>query len=251
MFGADIVARTRLTPPRLQPNVVSRPRLVDYLGQAKHYPITFVKADAGYGKSTLLTEFITRSQDPTFWCDLAGLDADPLLYLLHLIYAFRSAHPSCGDRALVLLEQEGGAVNLWGPAINALANDLLDCLPSETFLILDDYHAIADPQINEITARFIEYMPPQLHLILTTRHTPKLQGQVRWRAYGELFEITRADLAFTPSEIADLFQQRTGQNLMLRDAETLASETEGWIMALQLLGGRLRMAQTINRSPVS
>ncbi len=189
MFGADIVTRTRLTTPRLQPNVVSRPRLVEYLGEAVNYPITIIKADAGYGKSTLLTEFVTETQFPTFWCDLAGSDADPLLYLLHLIYVFRTAHPTCGDSALALLEQEGGAINLWGPAVNSFTNDLLDCLPTETFLILDDYHSIDDPQLNDITERFIEYMPPQLHLILTTRHTPNLRGQVRWRAYGELFEI--------------------------------------------------------------
>lgn len=257
MFGADIVTRTRLTIPRPQPNVVPRPRLIEHLGQTVNYPLTIVKADAGYGKSTVLADFVSNANLPAFWYGLAESDADPLLYLLHLIYAFRQAHPTCGDGALALLEREGGAAQLWGPAVNSLVNDLLDCLPDETILVLDDYHLIDRPDINDITERFIEHMPPQLHLILATRHTPNLPGRVRWRAHHELFEIGRADLAFTPDEITSLFRQRTGHTLPLREAEALAAETEGWIMALQLLGeslttntaGGQSMAQTIGQLP--
>lgn len=257
MFGADIVTRTRLAIPRLQTNVVPRPRLIEHLGRAVDYPLTIVKADAGYGKSTILADFATHANRPIFWYGLAETDSDPLLYLLHLIYAFRQAHPICGDGALALLEREGGAAQLWGPALNSLVNDLLDCLRDETILVLDDYHLVDRPEINDITERFIEYMPPQLHLILATRHTPNLPGRVRWRAHHELFEIGRADLAFTPGEITSLFQQQTGRTLSLQDAESLAAETEGWIMALQLLGeslitntaGRQSMAQTIGQLP--
>ena len=257
MFGAEKIARTRFAPPRLGPYVIPRPHLMAHLEQAANCPVTVIKADPGYGKSTLLSQFVGATRRQTFWYSVTEVEADPLLYLLHLIYVFRTVYPTCGDKALSLLETETGSATLWEPAINAFVNDLLESLQTETLLIVDDYHLVDIPQINHVTEYLIERIPPRLHLIFTTRHTPNWQARIRWRAYGELLEITRADLAFSPDEVAVLFRQRTGKTISPREAEALASETEGWIMALQLLGekmlpqvsGRQSMLQAINQLP--
>lgn len=234
-FGDALVVRTRLIPPRLRPQLISRPRLDQLLGRLTDYPLTLLKAEAGYGKTTAIASYLARSDLPYSWYNIGEGDDDPLIFLLHLIYAFRTVHPAVGDRALALLRKEGGAVRLWNPAVDTLANDLLDALPTETVLVLDDYSVINQPEVNAITERLIESMPPRLHLVITSRSMPSLPGRARWRASGELLQLGRADLAFTPEEIAALFTQRGGKTLSAEAARTLAAVTEGWPIAIHLL----------------
>ncbi len=238
MFGQDLIVRTRLIPPRPPArgaHLIPRPRLNQRLSQITAYPLTVIRAPAGYGKTTAIASFLTLSSLPHFWYSIGDTEADPLVFLLHLIHAFRTAYPKVGERSLALLSQEGGAMRLWAPAVDNLVNDLLDVLSGETVLVLDDYCLVNQPEINAITQRFIEHMPPRLHLVITTRTMLNLPGQARWRASGELLEIGRPDLAFTPEEIAALFAQRTGQTLNQAAARVLATETEGWPIAVQML----------------
>lgn len=238
MFGQDLIVRTRLIPPRPPAHgahLIPRPQLNRRLSQITAYPLTVIRAPAGYGKTTAIASFLAQSNLPYFWYSISDTGADPLVFLLHLIYAFRTAYPKLGERALALLSQEGGAVRLWAPAVDNLANDLLDALSEETVLVLDDYCMVDQPEVDAITQRFIEHMPPRLHLVLTARTTLNLPGQARWRASGELLEIGRSDLAFTPEEITAFFAQRTGQTLGRAAARVLATETEGWPIAVQML----------------
>lgn len=240
MFGEDLILRTKLIPPRLKPQILPRPRLSRLLSRWRDYPLTLVKADAGYGKSMALASSLAQQELPYSWYSLSETDADPLLFLLHVIYALRTAYPSCGERALSLLEREGGAATFWVQAVDALANDLLDHLKADTALVLDDYHLVDRPEINAITDRLIEHMPPRLHVVLATRHTPLLPSLARRRAHGEVFELSQRELAFTPEEVEALFAERYGCPLRAEQAATLAEETEGWIIALQLVGQQLK-----------
>src|SRR5687767_2493226 len=144
MFGDEIVVHTRLIPPRLPRRWLRRPRLDNMLAAAAEHPLTIVSASAGYGKSSMLASFAARGGWPTIWLGLGeGVD-DPLVFLLHLVHAWRSVAPQIGERAVALLEQGDQRPQLWGQAIDALINDLARSLDDETILVLDDYHSVDD-----------------------------------------------------------------------------------------------------------
>ncbi len=239
-FGQDLIVRTRFIPPQTKPHLIARPHLEELLASIINYPLTLLKAEAGYGKTTTIATFLANSHLPHFWCNLGETMTDPLLYLLHIIYAFRERHPAIGEKALQILAHEGGASRLWMPAVDALVNDLLDTLDNPTVLVLDDYTAVNEAKINAITERLIEQMPPQLHVVITSRSMPSFPARARWRATGELLEIGRSELAFRPKEICRLFAQRGGHTLSLSLARALAAETEGWPIAIQMLSEGIR-----------
>ncbi|MGH2543868.1 MAG: hypothetical protein ACRDIB_13780, partial [Ardenticatenaceae bacterium] len=234
-FGYPLVVRTRFVPPTPRPQVIPRPRLDQLLERLTDYPFILLRGDPGYGKTTAIASFLAQSNVPYFWYSLSDGDIDPLIFLVHLVHLFRPVYPEVGERALELLAQEGGAARYWAPAVDALTNSLLDTLARDTILVLDDYCVVNHPEIDAITERLIEHMPPRLHLVITARALPSLPGRARWRASGELLEIGRSDLAFTLDEIRALFEQQTGQMLTVERARALAVETEGWPIALHLL----------------
>jgi LuxR family maltose regulon positive regulatory protein len=231
--------RTKLVPPRLRPHFVARPRLTARLKQSLDYPLTVVKADAGYGKSTALAAYLAEAGVPYAWYSLAEPDADPLIFLLHLVHALRGRLPACGEQSLALLRAEGGARQMWAQAVDALINDLFDGLDRETVLVLDDYHIVDSPDINAITDRLVEQLPPRLHVILATRATPALPSRVLWRVHDELLQIKQSDLAFTSAEVTHLFAGRYRYQLSELEASALTAETEGWIIALQMIAQHL------------
>ncbi|GBD08575.1 Serine/threonine-protein kinase PknK [Candidatus Thermoflexus japonica] len=235
----DRIARSRLIPPRPRPTWVRRPRIEARLREALQAPVTVVRADPGYGKTTAVAQMVHYGSWPAAWYSLAETDQDPLLFLAHLIAAAQTLDPGCGARALTLLQSPGGGAQHGPAVIDTLANELLDRLSREALLILDDYHLVEGPEINPLVERLIEQMPPTLHLILLTRQTPAFRNLVRWRAYGEVQEITTADLAFTPEEVQALFTAH-GVPLPPEAIHRLAEETEGWIIALLMILHRLR-----------
>lgn len=238
-FGDHLVVRAKLVPPGPRSELLRRDRLASRLARVAEYPLTLVKADAGYGKTTALASLEGRFPKRFYWYSLSSADADPLVFLLHLLAAFRHTHPTCGDRALALLEREGGAAKHWAAAVDALTNDLFEALHDDAVLVLDDYHSVEGRDVDAITDRLVEHMPATLHLVIATRHAPAMPRLARRRALGEVLDLTRTDLAFTGAEVEALFQ---GYGLPLGDgqADELVAETEGWPIALQMVWQRLR-----------
>jgi LuxR family maltose regulon positive regulatory protein len=232
-----MVVRTKLIPPRLD-RVIKRPRLFQMLEGWRHCPLLLVKAEPGYGKSVAVASFLAELSCRWAWCSLAETEAEPSSFLEHLVAALQTIHPTIGEKAQDLLTQEGGIRHLWPSVVTTLVNDLADQLHDEAFLVLDDYHLASCPEVDAIVQRFIEYMPPQFHLALITRHALRWPALPRWRVYGEVVEITQRELAFTPQEVAAFFHERFGMKLSDEEATSLARETEGWVIALQLLGVR-------------
>ena len=237
--AAELVVRTRFVPPRLRPQILQRPRLDAQIGQAIHFPITVVRAEAGYGKTTAVAAFLAASARPYVWYSVGDSEADPQIYLLHLIHALRTVHPDVGARALQRLSQDGRSPRGWDAAVDALSNDLLDRLADDTVLVLDDYDRVNSAGANAITERLVETMPPRLHLVLTARTMPSLRSRARWRASGDLHEVTRADLAFSADEVAELLARRLTSPPSVETARAVAAETEGWAIALQMLSDSL------------
>jgi ATP/maltotriose-dependent transcriptional regulator MalT/DNA-binding SARP family transcriptional activator len=243
-----LIVRTRFIPPRPKPFHIPRVKLNSVLAAIIDYPLTLLKAEAGYGKTTTIASYLAGIDLPCFWYGLSDASGDPLIYLLHLIHVFRGEFPEIGNKALDILKREGGASRLWIPAVDSFANDLLDALDEPTLLVLDDYNTVNRAEINVITERLIEQMPPNLHIVITTRTTPTFRNRARWRVTGELLEIGRNQLAFTADEISMLFANRTGQALSPAIAQALAAETEGWPIAVQLLseGGQLAESKNLD-----
>jgi LuxR family transcriptional regulator, maltose regulon positive regulatory protein len=249
----------KLYLPRPRPDRVARPRLLSRLDAVLHVPLTLVSAPAGFGKSTLLADWLRQelrienaelrtspsasdsqfsifnSQFKVAWLALDAGDNDPITFLRYLIAAFQTIAPSVGGTALAMLQGPPPAAET---LIRVLLNDLA-ALPHESVLVLDDYQLITTPAIHAALTVLLEHLPPMLHLILATRADPPLP-LARLRARGQLVELRAADLRFTPDEAVAFLTEVMGLPLTLADVLALEARTEGWIAGLQLAALAMR-----------
>lgn len=233
------VVRARFLSPRLRSELLVRARLDGLFNRLLEYPLTLIKAEAGYGKTTAVAAFLTQSGLPFGWYRIGESGVEPYTFLHHLFHVFTLISPEIAPRILPYVQQVEEQLLPWTLAVDLLANALLDFLKSETVLVLDDYDMANAPDTSRITSRLVEHMPPQLHLVITTRMTPNLPGLARWRASDEVLEIGRSQLAFTLEEIAEFCVLHTPHTLSPAVLRLLATETEGWPIAVQMLGKRL------------
>lgn len=222
--------QTKLYVPPPRPQLVARPAITTKLHASAAYPLTLIAAPAGFGKTTLVSEWITLTEQPVAWLSLDEEDDDPGRFLLYLVAALRSIHPRIGETTLASLQ----APQL--PPLTALLTPLLNDLSqlSAPFaLVLDDYHLITVQSIHDALTFFVEHLPPTLRLIMTTRLDPPLP-LARWRVRGQLAEVRADDLRFGSAEAATFFNQVMGLDLTADDIARLEARTEGWIAGLQL-----------------
>jgi len=234
----SLVVQTKLTPLRLNKRALGRPRLRQRLYEALDYPLTIIQAGAGYGKSTALAE-MDRGEVPVVWYHLDQEDADPLVFLLYMVYGFRRTFPALSEATLAMLES-GKAAGTPPPGtliIDTLINELVESVSDPFFLIIDDAHLInhVPPSMNMLN-RLIKHGPSNLHIVLSTRYPLDLKDLATLRVKGNLLEIGEEELAFTPEEIHSLFQSQYNIILNSDEIELLSRETEGWAIALHLIG---------------
>jgi LuxR family maltose regulon positive regulatory protein len=191
-----------------------------------------VSAPAGFGKTTLLTEWFgssTEQESSTAWLSLDGRDNDPALFWSYVVAALQTVAPQVGATSLSLLRSAPSAME---PVVATLLNDL-DAVTDDVALVLDDYHVIESPDLHQAMAYMVEHLPPHVRLVLASRADPPLP-LARLRARGELLEIRAADLRFTTDEAATYLHDAMGLALTRADVGALEARTEGWIAALQL-----------------
>jgi ATP/maltotriose-dependent transcriptional regulator MalT/DNA-binding SARP family transcriptional activator len=239
MALTDLVIRSQLIPPRQRRGVLRRPRLDARLADVLDYPLTLVQAGTGYGKSTALASLGSTGAQLS-WYTVTDPNRDPLLFLAHLVCAFHPHEPGWCAPAMAALEDTGGRVtpDALTPLLNALTLELAgDESPGrEAILVLDDYHLVDDvPEIGALVERLVDYAPPQLHVVISTRQMPPLEALTRWRVKDQLLTLTRTDLAFTAAEIEALYREQYDHPLSEEQALALATETEGWAIALQMV----------------
>ena len=225
--------------PTLRQHVVPRPRLNAALDRALDHPLTVLKAEAGYGKTTAIASWLSGGSRPFVWYNVADVEPDPRLFLLHLVEALAVSLPGVEADARERLERGDRSPRSWVTVIDRLSNELLDRLHADTILVLDDYDNVNRPEINAIVERLVETMPPKLHVVVTARTMPSLRARARWRASSELLEIGRAELAFTVEEVESLLGRRLEQPVSRDLARSVTAETEGWPIALQMLSDSL------------
>lgn len=229
----DLVIQSQLIPPRQRRGVLHRPRLKARLEAVVDYPLIVVHAGTGYGKSTTLSA-LADMVDLLFWYTITEPDRDPLLFLAHLVSAFERQEPSWCEPVLRRLEESGGQVA--PEALTPLLNNLTSELDREAVLVLDDYHLVADvSEIAALVERLVDYIPPRLHVVISSRQVPPLAALTRWQVKGDLLTIGQAELAFTADEIELLFRDEYSHPLSPQQAQALATETEGWAIALQMV----------------
>ena len=229
MAGPPLLA-TKLHAPRRRPAVVGRDRLSSRLA-TEAASVTLLSAPTGFGKTTLLAEWLSTAGAEglrTSWLSLDSGDNDSAVFWTYAIGAIQRLVPEVGNRALGSLQ----ASQPLATVVAALLNDLAD-LAAGVVLVLDDYHVIESTEIHESIAYLIDHAPPSFHLVISSRSDPPFPLG-RLRARGQLTEIRAADLRFTHDEATSYLNDTMGLQLDASDVDSLGVRTEGWIAALQL-----------------
>jgi LuxR family maltose regulon positive regulatory protein len=234
------ILTTKLYIPPPRPNLVPRPRLVGRLdeGLRQKHRLTLISAPAGFGKTTLLSEWVAGDDRLVAWLSLDEGDNDPVRFWTYVVAALRTvlgfAEANIGEEALAMFKSSQ-QVPLEA-VLTTLINGVVASAPAfdvPFLLVLDDLHLIEAPQIHQGLAFFLEHLPPQMHLVITTRVDPPLP-LARLRARGQMTELRMEDLRFTPDEAAALLNRAVGLSFSPTVVAVLEERMEGWVAGLQM-----------------
>jgi LuxR family maltose regulon positive regulatory protein len=231
------ILATKLYIPPPRPKIVPRPRLIERLdaGLTAGCKLTLISASAGFGKTTLVSEWISGCQRPVAWLSLDEADNDLIRFLTYLVAALQTLPPKTGGANIgegvlsVLLSPQPPPTEL---ILTTLLNEIA-AIPNNFIFVLDDYHVIDSQPVDQALVFLLEHLPPHMHLVIASREDPHLP-LARLRARGHMTELRAADLRFTSVEAARFLNQVMGLNLSAEDIAALEARTEGWIAGLQL-----------------
>ena len=191
---------TKLYIPHARPGLVSRQRLIERLNAGMSCRLSLVSAPAGFGKTTLVSEWAAGCKRPVAWLSLDEGDNDPTCFLTYLIAALQTVAPKIGEGILGALQssQPPPTESIQTALLNEITN-----IPNNFVLVFDDYHVIDSKLVDSALTFLIEHLPPQLHLVIATREDPPFP-LARWRARGQLNELRAADLTVEITESVPL-----------------------------------------------
>src|SRR5947199_8121765 len=192
------ILATKLYIPRLRPNVVSRPRLIERLNEGLQRKLTLLAAPAGFGKTTLVSAWVAGCDRQVAWLSLDKGESDPTLFLSYLVAALQTVAVNIGEGLLGVLQSPQPPPT--ASILTTLLNEITT-ISDQFILVLDDYHVIDAKPIDQALTYLVEHLPSQMHLVIATREDPPLP-LARLRAQGHLTEVRAVDLRFTPSEAA-------------------------------------------------
>jgi LuxR family maltose regulon positive regulatory protein len=239
----DLLLTTKLNVPSTRANLVVRPRLLELLDEGSRDKLTLISAPAGYGKTTLLGEWVLRSELPVGWLSLDEGDNDSTTFFSYLISALQIVETEIGEGILRSLHSPQPPPTQ--AVLTALVNEV-SSVPKDVALILDDYHVISSEAVHAALAFLLEHLPPQMHLIIASRTDPPLQ-LARLLVGGHLTKLTAPDLRFTPEEAGGFLNEAMRLELSAEDLAALEERTEGWAAGLQLAALSLRGRKDVSR----
>ena len=221
---------TKLNRPTVDSNWVLRPRLISRLDKGRKKRVTLISAPAGYGKTTLVVQWFDQIPEHATWLSLDKNDGDPGLFLSYFIAAVRRVFPGFGSETESLLSSSKL------PPPDYLADTLiseLDALKKPLVVVLDDFHTIVSEPVQMMLTRVAQYLPDNLHLVISTRMDPPLP-LAQWRVRSWIEECRAADLRFSKEEAQAFFEKFLKKPLSAETLDMLQRQTEGWIAGLQL-----------------
>lgn len=231
----DTLLRTKLFIPQVRPSLVPRPRLFQKLDRALHSKMSLVSAPAGYGKTTLVADWVNNSPSAArhsriCWLSLDENDNDLVRFLSYVTGALNAIITNSGQSLVEMLRSpQMPPTELM---VSAMINDVAQS--DELFvLVLDDYHVIKSERIHEALAFLLDHLPPQMHLVVISRADPPLP-LARLRGQGQLLELRQNDLRFSAAEAAGFLNQVMKLGLAVEDITRLNKRTEGWVAGLQM-----------------
>ncbi|HIQ05342.1 MAG TPA: tetratricopeptide repeat protein [Anaerolineae bacterium] len=228
------VITSKIVVPRKRPDLLHRPRLVDFLHQQIVRKLIIVSAPAGYGKTSLLVDFAHETEIPICWYSLDAYDADPRIFLEHLIASVRHRFPEFGYRAEAAVRNSGDLRRNLYPLAAVLANEIYE-IPDYFALVLDDFHLVDHSEVvTDFLSLLLRYLEENCHLTVASRTLPGIPDQALMVARGEMVGLGVEELRFTPQEIQALVAQNYNLNMPYDRAEELTNFSDGWITGILL-----------------
>ena len=221
---------TKLYIPPVRRKLVSRPRLTEQLNKGLENNLILISAPAGYGKTTLLSIWLSQCPHPAAWLSLDESDNDLTRFLTYLVAALQKIRTETGKTVLTMLQSP--QVLPTNVILSTLINDLTQ-FPDQFILVLDDYHAIQEEKVHQALNFLLQELPWQMHLVVSTRADPPLP-LARLRARSQMLEIRGTDLSFTEGEAEEFLNQAMGLTISKDGVGKITARTEGWIAGLQM-----------------
>ena len=227
-----MLIQTKLNRPPLPVDMVHRPRLTKWLKRHQRRPLTLISAPAGYGKSTLISCWLSSVDCPTAWVSLDEHDNQLGNFLSYFLATIQTIFPNAlpETRTLLLVTPQPSTTAIVQTIINEL-----DQIGKSFILVLDDYHLIESQAIHDLLSELLAYPPHGFHLVLSTRMDPPLP-LIALRAKNQMTEIRIQDLRFTQEETQRLFQEMLGNSVDPEKIDKMNTQAEGWVTGL--LAGR-------------
>ncbi len=222
---------TKFYIPPVGAHLVSRSRLIERLKDVQKKKLTLISAPAGFGKTTLLSDWIQKIRIRVAWLTLDKDDNDPIYFFSYVIGALQRVKENIGHTAMNMLRSPQSPP--LESILISLINDII-AISKDFAFVLDDYHLVENNQIHRMISFLLEHLPQRMHLIIAARADPPLL-LARLRSQNQLTEIRATDLFFTAEETSRLFNERMKLGLSTDEINMLESRTEGWIAGLQLL----------------
>ena len=223
-FKYTTLLQTKLFMPA-SGDVIARPNLLSQMNESLQKRLILISAPAGYGKTTLVSTWLTSLDKPVAWVSLDDADNDLEQFWRYTIVALEPLLP---ELAKSLKELELSSREATVQIINAFAH-----LPQDSYVVWDDYHLIREERVHESVQFFLENLPPKLHVIITCRSEPPLSLS-KLRVRRQLLELSAKDLRFRQGEVASFFNEMMGLSLSIDQIDALETRTEGWVASLQL-----------------
>jgi len=224
------ILATKLYIPPPQPSTILRTRLLEQLNRGLQHKLTLVSASAGFGKTTLISEWVQQCERPIAWLSLDESESDLNRFLNYLIAALQTIEDFEGKELTSLLQSSSPAIV--ESTLTILINEVAT-LKNPIILVLDDYHVIDSKAVDDAVGFLLSHQPPQIHIVIASREDPSLP-LARLRARNQLTELRVADLRFNHAETDQFFSQLSGITLADDEVSALESRVEGWAAGLQL-----------------
>lgn len=239
MWPKHQLLTTKLCMPALASPIIERPRLYTLLENAVHQPLTMLSAPPGWGKTTLVADWLQRAcaELPCAWVSLSDHDNQPDVFWSYVLAAVGDALGNTNEFATLLDTTEPHAIEA---ALIQLINDL-SARALRFILVIDNYQYIASPEIHALFAFVIEHLPKHVHVILLTSHDPPLPLP-RWRVRGVVTEIRVTELGCTLDEVTAFVSSNEHLNVP-GYIHFLVNHAEGWFAGLRLLSVALQRAK--------